>query len=336
MATKIISEATLQTLLQLIAVEIKKKADSGHIHNNYVTTEAFNSAIGSINSFDAQVVNSMEELEAIKTNGTANTHTIYFVKDNNDTNNLHHEYMYVNGTFEKIGDTSIDLSEYATIDYTDGAIANAIADSIGDFSDLNPKFDGTYTSVVDVFNDVLNKIAEINHTHTISDVTGLQDALNNKSNVGHKHTKSDITDYTDYELPTASATQLGGVKVGAGLAINNGVLSATGGGTADSVDWENVQNRPTKLSEFTNDTKFVSEGHKHEISDVNGLQTALDNKSDDGHGHAISDVTGLQNALNNKSDTGHNHDGTYIKTTDIEYITESEATTMWTTAMNKE
>lgn len=47
-----------------------------------------------------------------------------------------------------------------------------------------------------------------------------------------------------YELPTASATTLGGVKVGSGLSITNGVLSATGGGVADSVDWSNVQNKP--------------------------------------------------------------------------------------------
>lgn len=48
-----------------------------------------------------------------------------------------------------------------------------------------------------------------------------------------------------YELPVASATTLGGVKVGSGLDITNGVLSATGGGVADSVDWSKVQNKPT-------------------------------------------------------------------------------------------
>ena len=47
-----------------------------------------------------------------------------------------------------------------------------------------------------------------------------------------------------YELPTASATTLGGVKVGSGLSITNGVLSATGGGVADAVDWSKVQNKP--------------------------------------------------------------------------------------------
>lgn len=51
--------------------------------------------------------------------------------------------------------------------------------------------------------------------------------------------------YPSYTLPTASSTTLGGVKVGAGLSISNGVLSATGGGVADSVDWDNVVGKPS-------------------------------------------------------------------------------------------
>lgn len=50
---------------------------------------------------------------------------------------------------------------------------------------------------------------------------------------------------TTYNLPTASATTLGGVKVGSGLAISNGVLSATGSGEADSVAWGNVTGKPS-------------------------------------------------------------------------------------------
>lgn len=56
--------------------------------------------------------------------------------------------------------------------------------------------------------------------------------------------KSKLDGLENYTLPTATADTLGGVKVGAGLNINQGVLSATGGGTADSVDWSNVQNKP--------------------------------------------------------------------------------------------
>lgn len=50
---------------------------------------------------------------------------------------------------------------------------------------------------------------------------------------------------TKYTLPTASATTLGGVKVGSGLAISNGVLSVTSGGEADSVAWGNVTGKPS-------------------------------------------------------------------------------------------
>ena len=53
------------------------------------------------------------------------------------------------------------------------------------------------------------------------------------------------------ELPIASTTQLGGVKVGAGLSVTeNGILSATGGGTADAVEWNNVLDKPTTISGY--------------------------------------------------------------------------------------
>lgn len=52
-------------------------------------------------------------------------------------------------------------------------------------------------------------------------------------------------------IPIASATQLGGVKVGAGLSVTaNGVLSATGGGTADAVEWNNVLDKPTTIAGY--------------------------------------------------------------------------------------
>lgn len=56
--------------------------------------------------------------------------------------------------------------------------------------------------------------------------------------------KTKLEGLENYTLPAATADVLGGVKVGAGLSISQGVLSATGSGTADSVDWANVQNKP--------------------------------------------------------------------------------------------
>lgn len=84
-----------------------------------------------------------------------------------------------------------------------------------------------------------------------------------------------------YSLPIASSDTLGGIKVGAGLEINpdTGVLSATGGGTADAVDWANITSKPdfktvattgsyndlidkptipTKVSELENDSNYLT------------------------------------------------------------------------------
>ncbi|MBQ3543565.1 MAG: hypothetical protein IJA34_01035 [Lachnospiraceae bacterium] len=49
-----------------------------------------------------------------------------------------------------------------------------------------------------------------------------------------------------FELPNATTEVLGGIKVGAGLAITeDGVLSATGsGGVADSISWGNILDKP--------------------------------------------------------------------------------------------
>ncbi len=53
------------------------------------------------------------------------------------------------------------------------------------------------------------------------------------------------------ELPIASTTQIGGIKIGAGLSITeNGTLSATGGGTADAVEWNNVLDKPTTIAGY--------------------------------------------------------------------------------------
>jgi hypothetical protein len=62
------------------------------------------------------------------------------------------------------------------------------------------------------------------------------------------------------------------------------VSYATTAGTANAVAWTNVSSRPTALSQFTNDLGnyggFLTSitAHSHAISDVTGLQTALDGK----------------------------------------------------------
>ena len=81
--------------------------------------------------------------------------------------------------------------------------------------------------------------------------------------------KNKLKSLNNYILPTASASVKGGVKVGAGLSVtSDGILSATGGGTADAVEWENVIGKPTKVSQFTNDSGYLTSVPSEYITDT--------------------------------------------------------------------
>lgn len=131
----------------------------------------------------------------------------------------------------------------------------------------------------------------------------------------------------NYSLPTASPTVLGGVKVGAGLSISNGTLNATGGGTADAVDWENVTNRPTKLSQFNNDQSFQTQSQVEIIAD-NKIKTVVGTAPE-----ALDTLKELADALGNDA----NFAGTIttqlaskVNTSDLIAITDTEIDTMFT------
>lgn len=81
---------------------------------------------------------------------------------------------------------------------------------------------------------------------------------------------------------------------------------------ADSVPWDGVTGKPSTFppAGHNHDDRYYTEAevddllagkadtsHTHSISQVSGLQSALDEKAAAGHGHAISDITDLQAEL---------------------------------------
>lgn len=70
---------------------------------------AIGEAVGQINSFDLTIV------QALPTQNIS-THTIYLVPKTGETNDVYDEYVYINNGWEMIGNTQIDLSNYATKD----------------------------------------------------------------------------------------------------------------------------------------------------------------------------------------------------------------------------
>ena len=124
-----------------------------------------------------------------------------------------------------------------------------------------------------------------------------------------------ISASSGYTLPVATGSVLGGVKIGSGVTITDGVISVSTSYAASSHSHaiSDVTGLQNALDGKQASGSYAAAVHTHGISDVTGLQTALDGKQASGsyaaanHGHAIADVTGLQTALDGKAALSHTH-----------------------------
>lgn len=64
----------------------------------------------------------------------------------------------------------------------------------------------------------------------------------------------------------------------------------------------------------------AASSHTQAISTVTGLQAALDAKAGSSHTHAMSDVTSLVATLSGKSDIGHDHDERYYTQAEVDTL----------------
>jgi len=150
------------------------------------------------------------------------------------------------------------------------------------------------------------------HGHEIIEITGLQDALNLKADDSDLTTKANSADvYTKLETynKTEVDTIVTGITEGGGTIVEDNLLSNSSSSAlsanqgrildetkADSIhrhDWAEIDGKPLT---------FAPESHVHEITEITGLQTALDGKADD------ADLLG-------KADVNHVH--SYTSLTDI-------------------
>ena len=180
-----------------------------------------------------------------------------------------------------------------------------------------------------VINSALAGKASTSHTHTIANITNLQTTLNGKANTSHTHTALQVSGLADvatsgsyndltnkpsipsqYELPIASTTKLGGVRVGDGLEINeDGILNCTIDPGSGTVSWGNIQGKPTfatvatsgSYNDLTNKPTIpptITVDSALSSSSTNPVQnkvinSALAGKASTSHTHTASQVSGL-------------------------------------------
>lgn len=74
--------------------------------------------------------------------------------------------------------------------------------------------------------------------------------------------KEKLSKLENYTLPTASPDTKGGIKIGAGLVMEGEIVSVSGGGVADSVNWSGVIGRPEASTDIgadqTDKTKYAT------------------------------------------------------------------------------
>lgn len=110
------------------------------------------------------------------------------------------------------------------------------------------------TKTSDLTNDsgfITKNVSDLTNYYTETEVNGMFNALNIPTKT------SDLVNDSGFltTLPIASATTLGGVKIGSGINVAaDGTISAA----VASLDWANITNKPTNVSYWTNDAGYIT------------------------------------------------------------------------------
>ena len=209
--------------------------DGGKAISDLAVDTKISTAIGSAGHLKREIV---DELPLV---ADADEETIYMVLDGlNETENIYDEYMVIGGGWEKIGDTAVDISNLvekvenavegnlAALD-ADGALVDAgvaaqdVADHLTDEEiHITAEERNDWNSAKEVADQAASDIAALvkisqDDADKLAALPGIK-SIGVNLVLGEDGTLSAVAE--QYELPAATATTLGGVKVGTGLAID--------------------------------------------------------------------------------------------------------------------
>ena len=178
------------------------------------------------------------------------TNKIYLVKDSATEGDLYQEYLYVDNKWEKVGThkQEVDLTDYAK---KSEALKSVESMPTSDLVQLHmTKADGTESSV------------------------NIEGATTTASGVMSAADKQKLDGLSKYTLPIASATALGGIKLGSGLsATADGTVSVSADVVAGSVEWDSIKNKP--------EVALVSKQNRFRSSQYISGNLYIKNESDD-------------------------------------------------------
>ena len=248
---------------------------------------------------------------------TGETNVIYLVKKAGTNPDIHDEYVYVEGNWEKIGNTEVDLSNYYTKDqvYTKsetysqeevGALITEIEGKIPTIPNVETSMSGAGNVITSIEVDASNK-------HKVNAVKGL--SVYSKSEIDEKLSDSGLGDVIA-EAPFTTADRVI-TSGGAGKTVKDSGILLTNLATKEFVnqfepEWDKIANKPST---------FTPSAHTHTVSQITDFPTLVVDS-------ALS--TASENPVQNKVIT--NTLSSYVKTADLNvtlgnYYTTSEVYT---------
>lgn len=170
---QMISEATYDDAVLTGRVTTLEEAIAG-VYTKEDADAAIATAVAGANHLKRSVVETLPEV------ADADENVIYMIaKETADGDNVYDEHMIINGAWEKIGDTKVDLSEYAKTSDIDAALANKVDKEDGSRLINSSEIEKLAKLVID------EETGDVGLSGTISaeNVVGLADMLAKKVDV---------------------------------------------------------------------------------------------------------------------------------------------------------
>ena len=191
--------------------------------------------LGNLDTVVAMVVTQLPTTD-IKTN------KIYLVKDSTTEGDLYQEYLYIDGKWEKIGTHKyeVDLTDYVR---KEDAVTEVAAGHSNGKSQISYFVNGQENVI-----DLMKATTEFDGVMSAAD-------------------KQKLDGLSNYTLPIASATALGGIKLGSGLsATSDGTVSVSADVVAGAVQWDSIENKPNVA---------ILDGNNEFVSDDGNIRTII-------------------------------------------------------------
>ncbi len=256
----------------------------------------------------------LTEMFAFKSN-IGHTHVIQDISNLTQELNEKADYYHTHAVSDI---TNLEFALFKKADYNH---THYIRDIDGLQTQLDGKASVSHThSIADVTNlqTKLDEKSDTTHSHSYADITGLSYQLGLKSGINHKHAISDITNLQDTlntKATTGDVASMGNATLASSKSYTESRVADLINTAPAALDTLKelataLGNDPNFATTMTN--QLASKANATDLSSHTGNttvhitaaeRTAWNEKANASHTHAISEVTGLQAALDAKAST---------------------------------